>query len=175
MSVDLLARRAAQDVDRILQLHFLGRVAVDPQNLVAGKDACFRRRRVFHRRDHGEQSVFYRDFDAEPVEAAARIVLHVLEVVRIHELAVRIERREHAFHRRVNQVVVAGLFAIDVILPDELDRFRENRNLRITGIFLLAGRADGVEAEPEQDEDENETGNGDEQEAALHWLAISFA
>ena len=52
-------------------------------------------------------AVLHRDLDPEAVEAAPRVVLHVLEVSRVHELAVRIERREHAFHRGIDQIVVA--------------------------------------------------------------------
>ena len=134
VSVTFLPGLAAQDIDRILQPQFLGRDAVDFQNLIAGQNAGLRRRRVFHRRDHGEQSVLDRDLDAEAVEPAAGVVLHVLEVVRVHELAVRIERGKHALHRGVDQVVIADLVAIDVILPDQLDRLREGGDLRVAAV-----------------------------------------
>ena len=84
----------------------------------------------------GEHAVLHRDLDAEAVEPAAGVVLHVLEIIRIHELAVRIERREHAFHRRVNQVVITHFVAVDVILPDQLDRLGKNGNLRVTAIVV---------------------------------------
>jgi hypothetical protein len=46
----------------------------------------------------GQQSALHRHFNPEPIEPTPGVVLHVLEVIRIHELAVRIERRQHAFH-----------------------------------------------------------------------------
>ena len=97
-----LPNGAAQEVDRILQLHFFGRVSVDPQNLIAGKNARLCRRRVFHWCDDSEQPPLHRDLNAKAVEPAARVVLHVLEVIRLHELAVWIERGEHAFQRGIN-------------------------------------------------------------------------
>ena len=46
---------------------------------------------LFRRRNDREQSIPDRNLDAQAVEATARVVLHVFEVVWIHELAVRIE------------------------------------------------------------------------------------
>ena len=111
---------------------------------------------------------FDRDFDAEAVEPAARVILHVLEVIRLHELAVRIERREHAFHRGVNQIVVTRLVAVHVILPEQLDRFRENRNLRVAAIVIAAGGVGGVKPDAEENVEKNQARKGAEQKAALH-------
>ena len=45
------------------------------------------------------------------------------------------------FHRGVDQVVVTRLVArLHVILPEQLDRFRENGNLRVAAIFFSLGR-----------------------------------
>ena len=163
----------AQKINGILQIHFLGRVAVDPQNLVAGQNAGLGRGRIFHRRDNGEQAALHRHFDAETVEPAPGVILHVLEVVRIHELTVWVERREHAFHRGVNQVVVAGLVAIHVILPEQLDRFGENRNLRIPTVVITAGGVRGVEPDAEQNVEEEQARDGAEQKTAFHLDGLS--
>ena len=48
----------------------------------------------------------------------------------------RIERREHPFHRRIDEIVIARLISIDVILPEQLDRFGKNGNLRVTVVLL---------------------------------------
>ena len=90
----------------------------------------------------GEKAVFERDFHAEAVEATASVVLHVLEVVRIHKLTVRIERREHAFHRGIDQVVIADFLAIDIIPPDQLDGFGERRDFRVA--VLIASKRSPV-------------------------------
>ena len=163
-----LPGRPAQEVDRILQLHSFGRVSVDPQNLIAGKNARLCRRRVFHRRDDREQPALYRHLNAEAVEPAAGVILHVLEVIRLHELAVRIERREHAFHRGINQIVVTRLVPVHVILPEQLDRFRENRNLRVAAIVVPAGGMGRVEPDSEEKVEKNKAREGAKQEAALH-------
>ena len=80
----------------------------------------------------------------------------------------RIERREHAFHRGVNEVVVTGLVAVHVILAQKLDGFREDRDLGITAVVIAAGRMGGVEADAEQNVEKDQAREGAEQKAALH-------
>jgi hypothetical protein len=79
-----------------------------------------------------------------------------------------IEGREHAFHRGINQIVVTRLVAIHVILPEQLNRFRENRNLRVAAIVIPAGGVGGVKPDAEENVKKNKARNGAEQEAALH-------
>ena len=55
----------------------------------------------------------------------------------------RIERREHAFHRRGDEIVVTRFAAIDVILPQQLNRFCEDGYLRVT-VVLTRLRCQGV-------------------------------
>jgi hypothetical protein len=52
--------------------------------------------------------------------------------------------------RGVDQVVIADLFAVDVILPNQLHGAREHRDLRISGFILRRGGLRVVNAEPEQ-------------------------
>ena len=52
----------------------------------------------------------------------------------------RIERREHAFHRGIDQVVIADFLAIDIILPDQLDGFGERRDFRVAVLIGRNGR-----------------------------------
>ena len=143
-----------------MQPEFLGRHSVDFQDLVARQDPRLGRWGVLHWRDHRDHPVSYPDLHAESVEAAARVVLHVLEVVRVHELTVRIERREHPSHRGVDEVVIADLVTVDVILSDQLDRFGKSRDLRVTrvigrnrrGWFRIGGN-DRPDAGAEKDPD----------------------
>ena len=60
-------------------------------------------RRVVDRRDHLDEAVLHRHFDAEPAELAAGLDLHVLEVLRVHVARMRIERRQHAVDGRFDQ------------------------------------------------------------------------
>src|SRR5438045_2445272 len=105
--------------------------------MISRYDAGLRASRVFPWRLDSWQPVFDRDFNAEPVETAARVFLHVAEVVRVHELAMRIERAEHAFQRGGDQIVIAGFISVDVILANQLDRFGEHRDLRVSAVLLL--------------------------------------
>jgi hypothetical protein len=63
-----------------------------------------------------------------------------LKVVRIHKLTVRIERREHAFHRGIDQVVIANLFGHRHNPADQLDGFGERRDFRVAVLIGRNGR-----------------------------------
>ena len=135
------AGRSTQNIDRVLQIHSFGGNAVDSQDLVAGENARLGRRRVLHRSDHGRQAVFHRDLDPEAVETAARVVLHVAEIIRVHELAVWIQRGKHALHCRGDEIVIARLVLIHVILPEQFERLCENGNLRVAVILFTLSLA----------------------------------
>ena len=64
--------------------------------------------------------------------------------------------------------MIADLFAVDIILPDQLHGAREDRNLRVTGVIFRAGGLRVVDAETEQDIDEYHARDRADQEATLH-------
>jgi len=70
---------------------------------------------------------------------------------------VRIERSEHAFHRRRDQIVVAGLTSIHVILPDQLNGFGENRYLRVTVILFVVRGPQVLETKAKENAQEQQT------------------
>jgi hypothetical protein len=73
-----------------------------------------------------------------------------------------IERCKHPFHGRVNQVVVAGLAVIDVILAQELERFGEHGDLCVTAVVLGGGGVRGVKTHTQEDVEHDETDEGAE-------------
>src|SRR4029077_9493387 len=89
---------------------------------------------------NGEDTISGRYFDTKSVEAAAGIVLHVAKVVRFHELAVGIERGEHALHRGIDEIVITRLIIIHIILSQQLYRFGEDRDLRVAAIWIIFRR-----------------------------------
>jgi len=72
----------------------------------------------------------------EAIEPAARVVLHVTKVIRVHELAMRVQRRKHPLHCRRDEIVIARLVIVYVILPNQLESLCENGNLRVAVIVF---------------------------------------
>jgi hypothetical protein len=64
--------------------------------------------------------------------------------------------------------VVAGLVAIDVILPEQLDRFRENRDLRVTAVVIPARGVGRIKPDAEKNVEKDEACESAEQKTALH-------
>ena len=94
------------------------------------------RRGVLHRGNDDEHAVLRRDDQPQAVIAAAGVVLHVLEAVRLHELAVRIEPGEHAAQGVVGERAEVGLVLVHVILPDELEDAGEDRQAAVDAVVL---------------------------------------
>jgi hypothetical protein len=70
--------------------------------------------------------------------------------------------------------VVTRFVAIDIILPEELDCFRKDGNLRVTAVVI--GRSVGrIEANSEENIEKNETREGAEQKAAFHGKSSCLA
>jgi hypothetical protein len=69
--------------------------------------------------------------------------------------------------------VVAGLVAVHVILPEQLERFREDGDLGVAAVVLRGGGS-GMQTNAEKDDHQSEARDGAEQKAALHeksnWL-----
>src|SRR5262249_40427444 len=76
------------------------------------------------------------NLDPEAVEAASRVILHVSKIARIHELTMGVQGRKHALHCRSDEIVIARLVFIHVILPEQFQSLCENGNLRVAVIFF---------------------------------------
>src|SRR5205814_9541845 len=109
-------------------------------------------RRVFHRRDNREISVAHRNDNSEAAKLAFRVVLHSLEVARLHELTVRIEAGEHSAECRVSEVMIVDLFLVNIVLPNELQRASEDRNACVTDVVLRLGGERVIDAHSEKKE-----------------------
>ena len=94
--------------------------------------------RVVDRRDHLDQAVFHRDFDAETAEFAAGLHLHVAEALGVHVARMRIEAGQHAADGGFDQLAVVGL--LDVVAAHPLEHVAEQIELAI-GIRGRGARA----------------------------------
>src|SRR2546430_2388118 len=79
-----------------------------------------------------------------------------------------IERREHAFHRRGDEVVITRLVPVHVILPNQLDGFGQNRDLRITALVFLVRRPGAVKMNPKKNAGQEENKDRAENQASSH-------
>ena len=126
---------AAEFFYRRVHIELLGGFAVDFENLVAGEETGSEAWGVFHGIQNGEHAAALRNHHAESAEFAARVLLHVFEIFRIHELAVRIELVEQASESVVGEVGVARFGFIHIVLPDELHGAGEELELIVGGVL----------------------------------------
>ena len=118
---DVRPRCPAQFVHGVAQRHFLGRLAVDLEDNIARQQPRAKTGRPLHRRHDGQPVVLQTDDYAEPAELAFGVLLHPLEILRIHEVAVRIQVGQHSAQRAVSKLLVVRLVLVHVILPHQLD------------------------------------------------------
>jgi hypothetical protein len=83
----------------------------------------------------------------------------------------RIKRRDHAFHCRRDEIVIARLVPIHVILPDQFDRLCENGNLRVTVIFFILSRRRFLRVDARQDAKQQQRNQRQSNNGASHILA----
>jgi len=101
---DLGVDRPAHLLDRLVQREALHGFVVEIGDDIVGHDAGLRCRRVIDRRDHLDQPIFHRDFDAEPAELAAGLHLHVTKTLGVHVTRMRIEACQHAGDRGLDEL-----------------------------------------------------------------------
>ena len=118
---------------------FLGGRTVDLENLVAAHESGLGGGGVLHRGNDDEHAVLRGNDEAQAVVTAAGVVLHVLEVVRLHELAVRVQAREHAAQGVVGQRAVIDFVLVHVVLADKLEHAGEDRQAGVN-VVVLGGR-----------------------------------
>ena len=136
--VHLGAGLAAQVLDGILQAHLLGALAVNLDDAVAGQDAGLEAGAVFHGGDDGDEIVLHGNHDAEAAERALGVVLQLLVFLRLHELAVRVQRVEHAFEGGIDQFLVSQLLAVHIVLADLLHHVGKELEAGVGGSFSAA-------------------------------------
>jgi hypothetical protein len=64
--------------------------------------------------------------------------------------------------------VITDLVAVHVILPDQLHRFRENRDLRISAVVIGVGGSRVMEAQAEQQIENEQTNDRANEQATSH-------
>ena len=98
------ARRPAHLVDRVVQAEALDRLAVDGGDQVAGHHARLRRGRAIDRAHHLQQPAVVGHFQADAAELALRSRSACPSIAcSVHVGAVRVEARQHAVQRVVDQ------------------------------------------------------------------------
>ena len=120
---------AAHPVDRLIEVEALDALAVERDDHVAGEDAGPRGRGIVDRGDHLDHPFLHRDFDAQPAELAARLDLHVLEVLGAEIARMGIERGQHAVDGRLDQRAV--IRALDIIGADAFEHIAEEIELPV--------------------------------------------
>ncbi len=138
----LFARCALEQLLGAEEVELAGAFAVDLEDAVAGKQAGPFAGRALNRRHDDERTRLQPDDDAEAAEFALGLALDLLEGLLVEKLAVGIERGEHAAQGRVGEFLVAGLFFVDVILPDQLHDAREEERVLVTLIHRGGGGLD---------------------------------
>src|SRR5260221_379360 len=148
---DLGIDRPAHFFDGLIKGQALHRFVVESGDDVVGHDAGLGRRRIIDRGDDLDQSVFHRDFDAEPAEFAAGLHLHVAEALGIHVARMRIEAGQHSADGRFDELAVVGF--LDVVAADPFEHIAEQIELAIG----VRGRRAGTRSH------QHRAGLGDEQ------------
>ena len=125
------AGRSAQLIDRILQGHAIGRMAVDAQNDVAWLEAGARRRRVVDRRDDLGMALVARQLGADAGELAMAVGEHLAVFVLVHIVGMRIEPGEHALEAVLHQMIVID--RLDIARMDAIHHAAVKRQIGIAG------------------------------------------
>ncbi len=175
---DIGAGLAAQAADGVVEVELLGGLAVDLDNAVAGSEAGLAGGRELHGLRDGEDHALAGTVgadaqdDAHAAERTLGVLAHVVVFAGLHELAVRVQRADHALERGVDELLVGDLSAIDVVLPDGFQHAGEQLNV-LVGVFLGGGL--GVrEIEPRAEEEvQAEHGHKQAKEkASLHKTVV---
>ena len=124
--------------DDFLQGEFLGGLAVDGEDDVAGLHAGLEGGRVLDGGDDRHLAVLHGNFDAYAEELARGGLLHLLVLLRVHERGVGVEPLEHALDGAVDQILLAHV--LDVGMLDDVEHLAEAAQ----GLELAEGRRDGL-------------------------------
>ena len=135
---DLGVGGAPHLVDRLLEGEPEHRLVVEMGHQVARLDAGALRGRVVDRRDHLDEAVLHRHFDAEAAELAPRLNLNFFVALGVVVFRVRVERSDHPLDGGVDQIGRAHL--LDVIVANTLKDVAEQVELIVSFPVLLGER-----------------------------------
>ena len=100
LETDRGVHRSTHLLDGLLERQTLHRLIVEMRDQIVRLNARAMGGGAVHRANDLHETVFHRDLDAEPAELAARLRLHVTEILDVEESRVRIERGQHPVDRR---------------------------------------------------------------------------
>ena len=123
--------RALHLLDRFVEREAVEQLAIDVRDVVAGLEAGAPRGRVLHRRNDLHRAVLDADGDPEAAVIAVRGRLQHVEVGRFGVGRMRVERREHAVDRALDQGVVVDL--VDILRLHPLIDAHERLELLVIG------------------------------------------
>src|SRR5690606_27622073 len=121
--------RAAHLFDSLLERQPDDLLIVEMRDQVVGLDACPLSRRAVDGCDHLDHAVLHRDLDAEAAELTPRLHLHVAEMLRAEISRMRVERRQHAVDRRLDELGVVRL--LDIVGTNALQHVAEQVELPV--------------------------------------------
>src|SRR5262249_27595248 len=104
---DVRPRRAAQTFDGVSESELVRRLAVDARDTVTGQNPGLGAGGVFDRTDDGQVVIFGGNLDADSAELALGFFFQVVVFGGVHELAVRVQRVEHAFEGALDEIMVS--------------------------------------------------------------------
>ncbi len=120
---------AAHLLDSLLEAQTDDLLAVEVCNKIISEHAGLGGWRIVDRCDHLDHTLLHRDLDTETTELAARLHLHVAEALRCEIGGVRVQRRQHAVDRSLDQFCIVGLF--DVVGAHALKHIAEEIKLLV--------------------------------------------
>jgi len=82
--------------------------------------------------------VAHADHDADSAKQPLRVILQFIVFFRVHELAVRVQRIEHPFQRRINQLFVSQFVAVHIVFAHTFEHTNEHLDV-LVNIVLFAG------------------------------------
>src|SRR5690606_8262432 len=115
--------------DRLLERQAYDLLTVQMGDEVVCLNAGFVSGRTVDRSDDLNDAILHRDLDAEAPKLAARLHLHVAEVLRAEISRMRVERGQHAVDGRLDQLCVVRL--LDVVLSDALEHITKQVELPV--------------------------------------------
>src|SRR5690606_4039371 len=118
-----------QFVDRLLDIPDYYLITVQMGDEVVCLNAGFVSGRAVDRSDDLNDAILHRDLDAEAPELAARLHLHVAEVLRAEISRMGVERGQHAVDGRLDQLCVVRL--LDIVLSDALEHITKQVELPV--------------------------------------------
>ena len=133
---DRLARLTLEHVHRLGDSDVFGELIVDLEDLITGQDPGAGGRPILTRGHDREGFALGRDGDTNALVGTVGVALELLEDLRLHELAVRIEIGKHALESTVDELLVGHLIRVHITLAYRLEHLGEKLYLLESGIGI---------------------------------------